>query len=744
MKRLLWLVLLATMVYGQTMVVRVFASDRSALSRISPKFELDIAAARANEWYDIVVDHDGFQNITASGLPYEVRTYSLEHDRDQVLAQYHSYDQINTILRTMASTYPTICKLDSLPLRTYQGRWIYGVKISDNPNVEEESEPGLFVDGAHHSREWATVELVRYFADSLLRGYASVPDIQQIVNNIEIYCFPIINVDGYVYDYSGGGLSWRRNREPFGGQIGNDVNRNYVCGSNILAGDWGAVNDGKATHMPGNDLFCGAYGNSGDEARANITYIRSHNINAYMSYHSYSEYFMWGWGFSTATIPDNTVTVRWGNRMAAMINRLSSGTYTPGQIPVILYSVSGSSIDWAYSWCHWLAGTPALSYTTEIGTSFYQPLSDVDIICQQNFKALRYLATLTRDSVPPLMEGAVPPPQLYDIGNVNSNFTVRWHPFNTAENHPTAWELVELSNPSIKTDSLEGGTGRWTLQGFTLSTTQSHSSSHSFFSGNATGQNNAVRTNHPYLVQANDSLTFWCYYNLENNYDVAVAEVSENGREWFDVDTARFTGSQTTWTRKAYSLAPWLGKSIYIRFRCMYDDGTQNVGFYVDDIRPTCLFGTVNVVSSSIADTLYQFTSHATGTFYYYVRGTNAAWGWGDYSCIKQANVTVGIADEQAAPDQPRSSLHLSPNPFRKTMEIGYRIEPGDHTGRIDIFDAEGRLIRSFTDLASEPSAASIRWDGRDDADRDIPTGVYYVRLSAGADTRIEKAILLK
>lgn len=743
MRKFMLLLIMAALCMAQTMIIRVFTPDFESLSRISPKNKLDIAAARANQWYDLVVDQNGFENIKSSGLAYEVQTYSLEHDRELVRGSYHSYDEINTILRNMASNYPTICKLDSLPIRTYQGRWIYGVKISDNPAIEEDNEPGLFVDGCHHSREWATVEVVRYFADSILRGYASVPDIQQIVNNTEIYCFPIINADGYVYDYSGGGLSWRRNREPFGGQIGCDPNRNYVAAANILKGDWGAVDSSKATHMPGNDVFCGAYGNSGDETRALTMYVRSHIINAYMSYHSYSELLMWGWGFSRATIPDNTQTVRWGNRMAAMINKLSSGTYAPGQIPVILYSVSGSSIDWAYSWCHWLGGTAIVTYTTEVGTSFYQPVADLDNICQQNFKALKYLAQLTRDSIPAQLEGAVPPPQIHDIGTVNANFTVRWHPLNLNENHPTTWELVELSNPSIKTDSLESGTSRWTMQGFTLSTTQSHSPTHSFFSGNVSGQNNDVRTIHPYLVQTGDSLTFWCYYNLENNYDVAVAEVSENGREWFNVDTMRFTGNQASWQRKAYTLAPWAGKSIYIRFRCMYDDGTQSGGFYVDDIRPTCLFANVNPVSSSITDTLYTFSNHPLGTYYYYARGSNAAWGWGDYSCLKTANVTVGISENNSEVDAGSTSLRISPNPFHRAMDIGYQLKPGS-SGIIEIFDADGRRIQAFTHLPTNPLQSSIHWDGCDETGRSVPDGVYMIRFTTGLETRIQKAVLLK
>ena len=630
--------ILAGICASQEMLVRVYVKSWDDLKKISSKHNLDIAGARANQWYDIVADRKTMDNIISSGLPYEVKIYSLELEKEKVRQGYHSYEQVNQILRNMANNYPTICKLDSLPIPTYQGRWLYGVKISDQPVYEDPNEPGFLIDALHHSREWATIEVVLFFADSMLKSYGVVPEITQIIDNTEIYCFPIINADGYAYDYPYQN-SWRKNREPFGGAVGTDPNRNYGGCSGDLPGDWGAVDEGEASHTPSDETFCGAYMNSGDETRALTMFARSHIINAYMSFHSYSEYLMWGWGWTTSDIPDATVCARFGTRMAGMVNCLGGGTYLPGQVPEILYPVSGSSLDWFYSWCHWVGGIANLSYTTEVGTSFYQPVGDLSSIEHENFKALKYLAQLCRDSIPLLCEGVVAPPVIYDIGTVPPNFTIYWHPVNPQENHPVQWEIVELSNPNIKIDSLESGTSRWLLQGYTLSTTQAHSGTHSLWSGNSAGINNAVRTIYPYLVQPGDSFIFWCYYNLENNYDVSVVEVSENTKEWFNLDTMRFTGTQTSWVRKTYSLAGWVGKSVYFRFRTMYDSGTQSGGFYVDDIYPVSFFGNVDTIASNIPDTFYTFASHSVGDFYYYVRGYNTTWGWGDYSGLKKVTV---------------------------------------------------------------------------------------------------------
>ena len=749
------LLLVAGIISAQTMVVRVYGRWND-LARISPKYNLDVATGRVNEWYDIVADRNTMDRIIASGLPYEVQIYSLELEKEKVRGQYYSYDQYVQMMRTMAQNYSSICKFDSLPIRTYQNRWIYGVKISDNPNYEDPTEPGFLIDGCHHSREWATPYVVYKFCDSITKVYNTNNEIRQIVDNVELYCFPVINVDGYVYDYPNQ-YSWRKNREPFGGAIGTDPNRNYggCCGD--IRADWGAVDESQASHYPSDLTFCGAYVNSGDETRALTMYVKSRVINAYMTYHSYGELFLWPWGWTGSGTPDSIIYSRWGNRIAGMINRLGGGTYTPGQSYSNPYPTSGGSDDWFYSWDHWVGGIAGLAYCTEVGTAFYQNTSQLDPIFSENFKALKYLAQLCRDSIGPLVEPRVAPPQIYTIGNVGQNFTIRWHPVNPGESHPTQWELVELSNPNVKTDSLESGSDRWVLQGFTRVTTQHHSGSYSLFSGNTNNMNSAARTLHPYIVQPGDSFTFWCYYNLENNYDVAVAEVSENTKEWFNLDTMRFTGTQTSWVRKAYSLANWVGKSVYFRFRCMTDGNTLNGGFYVDDIRPVCLFGNVNTISNSIADTTYTFTNHANGEFYYYVRGYNTR-GWGEYSSLAKASVGVGISEEDKQKTSEGFALSVNPNPFRNRLEIRYEISEtryetvNEHISPISvpisvglkIYDVTGRVVREFSRLTVNGERSTILWDGADDFGRRVSPGVYFVRLEADEFRKTEKAILLR
>jgi hypothetical protein len=726
------------------MIVRVYVPSWEDLRAISLK-PLDIAAGSYGEWYDLVVDRNGLDMVLASGLPYEVTVHSLELEKEKYRGTYLSYTQINDSLRHLALNYPSLCKFDSLPFRTYENRWIYGVKISDNVNVEETDEPNFSIDGCHHSREWATPQAVLFFADSMLQSYSTVPEIAEIVNTTQIYCFPLINVDGYVYDYPGQ-LSWRKNREPFGGAIGTDPNRNYGASCNgELPGEWGAVDESQGAHYPSDETFCGAFAFSGNEVAAYAKYIRDHRIITGFSLHSYGQQVMWCWGYKQQGTPDSLLYTAKGNYMASLMQRLSGGTYTPGQSWSNPYPTSGSARDWIYGYNKWMAGISTLFFGSEIGTSFYQPQGDLDFISLQVFKAAKYLAGFS-DSLVLVAEGFVPPPQIYPIGNVGANYTVYWHAKNSYDNHPTHWELVEFSNPSVKVDSLESGTGRWMLEGFTLSTTQVHSPTHSLFSGNVNEMNSGVRSLHPYPVQAGDSLTFWCWYNLEANWDVAVVEVSENTKEWFNADTMRYSGNSGGWIRKAVSLAPWVGKSIHIQFRSMTDGNTLNSGFYVDDISPSCLFANVTTVSSSIPDTFYAFSGHALGEYFYHVRGYNTPYGWGEYSCLEDADVLVGVSEEDRAgsPDDVLS-FKVSPNPFHDRTILKYHIPAALQNtvpaARFNVYGADGRLVRS---LISEARKANITWRGDDDNGHVLPAGIYFCEFDAGGSLMVEKIIKLR
>ena len=74
---------------------------------------------------------------------------------------YHTLDEYEAEMQQIAIDHPSITKLISIG-QTIEGREQWAMKISDNPELEEADEPELMFNGAHHCREWMTIEICIY------------------------------------------------------------------------------------------------------------------------------------------------------------------------------------------------------------------------------------------------------------------------------------------------------------------------------------------------------------------------------------------------------------------------------------------------------------------------------------------------------------------------------------------------------------------------------------------------------
>ena len=98
-------------------------------------------------------------------------------------------------------------------------------------------------------------------------------------------------------------------------------------------------------------------------------------------------------------------------------------------------------------------------------------------------------------------------------------------------------------------------------------------------------------------------------------------------------------------------------------------------------------------------------------------------------------------ATEDAAPPRDSGELRLfvSPNPSFGTVSIDYDAEATPCL--VQILDVSGRLITELGSCANP--GADVVWNGRDAGGRRVPPGVYFVKLTSGAETSCTKLILL-
>lgn len=607
---------------------------------------IEIVGGNSEEYIDIILHKSVLIDLSDIQLEYDVLIEDLDKYHQSMSGQYHTLAEIENILQDIANNYPDITCLYSIGT-TYEGRDILCLEITDNPG-EDEGEPGVFLMGLHHAREWPTVEICLYIADQLTSEYGSDPLITDLVDNRRIWLVTCVNPDGYYYCHDLGN-DWRKNRRPVSGGIGIDLNRNYAGSSDGNPwGAWGSVGSGSISNNPASEVYCGPSPFSEFETQAIRDIFLENDICASISWHTHGELVLIPWGYTYDDPPDDPYITQIGQQIASKITKQSgSGTYTPQQ-GAVLYPTTGDTDDWAYGYAHYVYGKPTFSYTIEACSSFHPSASYLDQIVAENFDgALELLgeAENIRDNVIP----RVIPPVIDEVPvDPDGDYTVSWEEQNPDAN-PTKFQLDELIGPNINTDDAESGSGYWSLDGFSLSTTRYHSSSHSYKSGPGNNQVHSITTVDPIQISDGMELDFWCWYDIEYNYDMAFVEVSLDGRSYDVIDS--FTGSSSNWQHKQCSLDNYIGESIFIRFRYITDDYTLEEGFYVDDILPVVDWDSTTTLSDTITNNYYNITGKTDGTYYYQVRGYNSEYDWGDFSTLEKIIVNIGENDPPNIPD---------------------------------------------------------------------------------------------
>jgi len=83
------------------------------------------------------------------------------------------------------------------------------------------------------------------------------------------------------------------------------------------------------------------------------------------------------------------------------------------------------------------------------------------------------------------------------------------------------------------------------------------------------------------------------------------------------------------------------------------------------------------------------------------------------------------------------------PNPFNPATTIRYTLtEPA--SVRLCIYDALGRRVRTLVTAEMHAGSHSVPWNGLDESGRELPSGVYLCRLTAGSQEASHRMLLLK
>lgn len=306
---------------------------------------------------------------------------------------YLTLEEINAELDTLKNLFPNLITAKVSQGSSFENRPIYMVKISDNPNVDEE-EPEVLYTALHHAREPMSMMQMFYFMYYLLENYNSDPAVQYLVNNRELYFIPVVNPDGYEYNritYPNGGGMWRKNRRNNGSTYGVDLNRNYGP-----TNYWNAPNGGSSTN-PGSDTYRGTAPFSEPETQIIRDFLASRKIKTALNYHTYSNLLIYPYGALSYETPDSSIFREYAVDMTEY-NQYAYGT----DMQTVGYSTRGNSDDFFYDGDTVANSGKIFAMTPEVGSSsdnFWPAQSRIFPLAQENLHPNLYYAWVAGDYV---------------------------------------------------------------------------------------------------------------------------------------------------------------------------------------------------------------------------------------------------------------------------------------------------------------------------------------------------------
>jgi len=507
------------------------------------------------------------------------------------LGGYHSYSEILAELDKMRNLFPNLISAKDIinpSLTTIEGRYIHWVRISNNPDVDQD-KPKVLYNALTHAREPAGMQQMLFQMWYLLENYNTNPEIKALVDNLEIYFIPCVNPDGYVHNEilnpEGGGM-WRKNRRNNGdGSMGVDVNRNFGY-------MWGYDNNGSSPTGTA-ESYRGTAPFSEPETQ-NIKYFcESRQFKLALNNHTYSDILIYPWGYENILTPDSTVFVEYAKRMTKQ-NGYEYGTC----YQTLLYLSNGGSDDWFYG--EQTTKNKILSFTPEAGSAadgFWPAMNRIEAICAGHTEMNLYI-----------MRFALPYSEITDLSDLiidshtydftfnlkslgwveNADFSVSIKPVssnilsvgdslmfnnmnvldedsgsiqlvlkaNTVPGSKVVFAVLVNNGVYVQTDTITKFYGEliaeiddncetmdnWISETWNTTTLSYHSPTKSIAdspNGNYSA-NSTTTINYKNPIDLSNStyanIEFWAKWTIEKNFDYVQFQVSENNEQWIPLE----------------------------------------------------------------------------------------------------------------------------------------------------------------------------------------------------------------
>jgi hypothetical protein len=608
---------------------------------------------------------------------------------------YPKLDEYIRMIDTMRLMYPDLVTAKESIGKTFEGRDIYLVRIS-NYNKPDTTRKRLLYTGLHHAREGMSLTMNLYYMFYLLERYRKDSLITYLLNNRELYFVPMVNPDGYFYNQTtnpNGGGYWRKNRVEINGfKYGVDLNRNYGY-------MWGYDNNGSSPEKSA-ETFRGNSAFSENETQAIRDLCKKNNFVFGLNFHTYGGLIVVPWGYSDSETSDKA-QYRFYYGIMQKYNNYTAGTGTE----TVGYTTNGDSDDWMYG--EQKEKNKILALTIEMGTNsddFWAPKSRILPIAQMNLEPALLLTkaagpflslkVVSRDSLTDLTDTAKIKIVVQNIGMFRAD--------NIKITFKSNGDSVISDKKIISIVPLEN-------------------------------------------LAVSDTLTFKVIWNTipqyssKATYTIAAeydgCPVSQTFNIMYRTTPAIFTSFELKKGIKTIQLS-WITSA-----------EKSNKKFYIERKDVYSLYTTLDSVNGSITSNTintytYTDTIRKSAQYTYRLRTVDSL-GYGFYSPERTISISVGVKDYSELKSYALNQNY--PNPFNPSTVINYYVG-AQYSGAsnempvsLEIYDVLGRHIATLVNEKQQPGSYNVTFDGSQFAG-----GVYYYVLRAGGNVFTKKMILVK
>jgi hypothetical protein len=149
-------------------------------------------------------------------------------------------------------------------------------------------------------------------------------------------------------------------------------------------------------------------------------------------------------------------------------------------------------------------------------------------------------------------------------------------------------------------------------------------------------------------------------------------------------------------------------------------------------------------IETNLGDTIVTiYNSQQYEAFRIFVHGLPTGLIFDPNQWIVKTAVEVSDIDELINPPSEYSLKQNYPNPFNEQTTISFSLPQQDRI-KLEIFDINGRLVKTLCDGPMEHGNRILSWDGSTNSGQAAAAGIYICRLSSRAGDIVKKMTYLK